>query len=221
MKKLIPLILMLFSSVNYAESFYEYAVHKGENVSGIPLEEYANIWWQWTYTMPKHLSPVRDRTGENCHQGQNGDVWFLTGGYGSSKISRTCTIPEGKYIFFPVINMVYYPSLGGTPSCESVKKGASLNNDELLNITIQLDLLTAENPSHYRLASPECFDLLGLIPKEFGAPKVYPSASDGYWVMLKPLKKGEHTLKFSAQYDRDEGGFSKMVQDIQYRIIVN
>lgn len=203
-----------------ASEFYNMAVHSGDEVSGKPLAEYANIWWQWTYTMPKELSPVRDKTGENCHQGQGGDVWFLAGGYGSSRISRKCTIPEGKYIFFPIINMVYYPRSDSNLACETVKKSAALNNDELLNISVELDGVSSENPAHYRLSSPDCFDLLGLIPKEENAPKVYPAASDGYWVMLKPLKKGKHVLKFSAQYDRENGAYGKMLQDIYYEIMV-
>ena len=101
--------LALFTSNILAASFEEFMVFPGEEVHSKSLEDYANMWWQWTYTMPKEVSPVRDNTGENCHVGQKGDVWFLAGGYGTSKISRECVIPEGKHIFFPVINMVYYP----------------------------------------------------------------------------------------------------------------
>ena len=51
-------------------------------------------------------------------------------------------------------------------------------------------------------------------------PKVFPAATDGYWLMLKPLAKGHHQLKFSAQYNRANGAFGKMVQDIEYEIEV-
>lgn len=220
MKNFILATLLLTSPTVFSTSFYELAVHKGESIAGKPLEDYVNNWWQWSKSMPKQLSPVRDITGENCHQGQQGNVWFLAGGYGSSHISRTCTIPEGKHVFFPIINMVYYPKQGAAPSCESVKKSAALNNDELLNIHIEVDSIQAQNPAHYRLSSADCFDLLGLLPKEMDAPRIYPSATDGYWVMLKPMSKGKHTLRFSAQYDRANGAYGRMVQDIHYDIIV-
>ncbi|RBP48818.1 hypothetical protein [Arenicella xantha] len=220
MKKLIIAAILLMTPAAHAANFYDLAIHKGETVADIPLEEYSNIWWQWTQTMPKEVSPISDATGENCHQGQNGDVWFLAGGYGSSKVTRTCTIPEGKHIFFPVINMLYYPKEKHSPSCASVKKGAALNNEELLSIRVELDQIKAINPAHYRLSSPGCFDLFGLLPEDVGAPEIFPSASDGYWVMLKPLSKGKHSLKFSAQYGREKGAYSKMLQDIHYEIIV-
>jgi hypothetical protein len=204
----------------HASSLEDFMVYPSDYVEGKPASDYANIWWQWTYTMPKELSPVRDLTGEFCHAGQSGNVWFLAGGYGSSKINRRCSIPEGKYIFFPVINMVYWPARGGALTCEEAKQSAALNNDHLLSIEITLDGISAWNPANTRISSEDCFDLLGLIPRDLSPPKVYPAATDGYWVMLKPLSKGTHKLRFKAQYNRENGAFSKMAQDIEYDLLI-
>jgi hypothetical protein len=218
------LVILVFtltiSSTIKASSLEEYMIQPNEVVDGNTINDYVNIWWQWAYSMPNESSPVRDVTGERCHVGQHGKVWFLAGGYGTSKIRRRCTIPEGKYIFFPVINMVYWPKQKGSLSCEDAKKYAALNNDELLSIEINLNEAHASNPAHTRLSSEKCFNLLGLVPLEYNPPNVYPAASDGYWVMLKPLEKGLHTLKFNAIYDREKGPYSKMAQDIEYEIIV-
>ncbi len=218
-KTLISILCFLSMSIN-ASSLEEYMASPDDIVGGHNIVDYANIWWQWTYTMPKELSPVRDLTGENCHQGQNGDVWFLAGGYGSSIISRTCEIPEGKYIFFPVINMLSYPSKQNPLTCEKAKASAALSNDKLLYIEIELNSIKASNPAHTRLFSENCFDLLGLVPKKYNAPKIYPSASDGYWVMLKPLPKGTHKLQFNAKYNRENSNYGKVLQHIQYNIII-
>jgi hypothetical protein len=191
-----------------------------EKVSGKFLHEYANTWWQWTRTMDTYESPVRDRVGDKCSVNQSGDVWFLAGGYGSSKISRKCIIPEGKHIFFPIINMAYWPKRGGSTTCESVKKSAALNNDNVLLINVELDGENIPEAKEYRIKSDKCFDLLGLIPDKLNPPKVYPAATDGYWLMLKPLAKGKHKLKFSAQYNRVNGAFGQMAQDIEYEIEV-
>lgn len=210
----------MLSVTAHASSLEESMVYPDQYVENKPASEYVNIWWQWTYTMPKESSPVRDLTGEYCHVGQNGNVWFLAGGYGNSKIHRHCTIPYGKYIFFPVINMVYFPRNKGSLSCDEAKRSAALNNDKLLSIEISLDSVSAWNPANTRISSENCFDLLGLVPKELSPPKIYPAATDGYWVMLKPLSKGSHTLNFKAQYDREKGAYSKMVQDIEYELII-
>jgi hypothetical protein len=213
-------IILSFSGTSFA-NFEDNAVSPNEKVNSLPLSSYANMWWQWTNTMPPELSPIRDQTGVNCHIGQQGDVWFLAGGYGSSEISRTCVIPEGKHIFFPVINMVYYPRYQKSSyTCNKAKDSATLNNDALLYIEVELDYKLATNPREFRISSEECFDLLGMIPKEYNAPKVYPSATDGYWIMLKPLTKGEHELTFKAQYNRIDGSFGEMAQDIKYKLIV-
>lgn len=219
--RIISFIVFLFAnSLVSAQVFEDQMIFPGETINNKPLEDYANQWWQWTYTMPAEKSPVVDNTGEHCHVGQSGDIWFLAGGYGSSKISRTCTIPQNKYLFFPIINMVYFPSRPEGISCDQAKELAALNNDQLLDIEIQLNGQYASNPTHARLASIDCFDLLGLIPKKYKAPEVYPAATDGYWMMLKPLAVGVHELSFKAQYNRKEGAYGEVLQDIKYRLIV-
>jgi len=216
---MLPLLLASATSIQ-ANDFYNMSNHLGDVVDGRPLEQYANRWWQWTYSVPPNVSPVRDLNGEHCHQGQSGSVWFLAGGYGSSTIKRECTIPAGQSIFFPVINMVYFPSNSKPLSCDEAKVSAAMNNDQLLTIQIDIDGISAIDPAHTRLSSPECFDLYGMIPKEYGAPERYPAASDGYWVMLKPLSKGVHNLKFSASYGRPDKPFGEMAQDIEYVLTV-
>ena len=212
--------MLTFSVSVLSNSLEKMMVAPNVIIDGKPLVEYANIWWQWTYTMPQNLSPVRDMTGENCHQGQKGNVWFLAGGYGSSMINRKCEVPAGKHIFFPVINMIYYPRNGYSLSCDIAKRSAALNNNELPYIEIELDSVKAVSPANTRLASENCFDLLGLIPRELNPPKVYPSASDGYWVMLKPLSKGKHILTFKASYDQDNSAYGKMLQHIRYELTI-
>lgn len=195
-------------------------VTDGESVAGLSLEQYSITWWQWTYSMPREQSPVRDRTGEFCHVNQQGQVWFLAGGFGSSMISRSCSIPKGKFIFFPVINMISTQGAGGQVTCDAVKRSAALNNDHLIEIAIEIDGQMLPPTTAYRLKSPQCFDLAGMIPKEQNAPSVYPAASDGYWIMLRPLKKGEHSIKFHAQYTRPGGAFGQMAQNISYSLDV-
>lgn len=166
------------SAIEEVKSVNNLIVNMDEKVSGKFLHEYANEWWQWTYTMDKRESPVRDRTGEKCNVNQTGDVWFLAGGYGSSKISRKCVIPEGKHIFFPIINMAYWPKKHSNSTCESVKKGAALNNENVLSVNAELDGKSIPQTREYRIKSDKCFDLLGLIPEELHAPKVFPAATD-------------------------------------------
>ncbi|NQZ23296.1 MAG: hypothetical protein HRT53_14730 [Colwellia sp.] len=210
-----------FAIVNvFAKNDQSVVIPVSEQVAGKAQHEYANIWWQWANTMSDEISPVRDNDGRYCHVNQNGDVWFLAGGYGTVKIKRHCVIPQGKHIFFPIINMAYWPGNGVTKTCEQVKQESALNNDELYFVYVELDGHSVPNMRNNRIKSKDCFDLHGLLVQQKNVEKVYPAATDGYWLMLKPLAKGLHSLKFNAQYQHDSALHGKAMQDIEYIIEV-
>jgi hypothetical protein len=178
-------------------------------------------WWKWAMAFPDEINPVRDVTGRNCAVGQMGNVWFLAGGFGSSKISRTCTIPADKYIFFPVVNMSYWPrSENDGSTCKTAISNAAMNNDTALDLFVELDGVAMNDVKNHRARTKECFNIFERIPEEFHPYNAFPSASDGFWILLKPLSKGTHTMKFGGRYNRTSGAFGQMVQDIEYKITV-
>jgi len=72
---------------------------------GKTYAEWSIQWWQWVSAIPKDQSPLLDETGANAAVGQSGPVWFLCGTAGSLPVvERTCTVPHGKGILFPIIN---------------------------------------------------------------------------------------------------------------------
>jgi hypothetical protein len=190
------------------------------SVEGRSIAQLAADWWQWALSATREESPVADVTGSKCAVGQQGNVWFLAGGYGSSRIHRTCPVPAGKTLFFPVINMVYWPSRGEIATCPQAKAAAALNNDTAVDLFFEIDGVAVQDLKPYRVSSDECFDVYGRVPAERGAYKAYPAATDGYWLALKPLPKGRHTLKFGGRYNRSSASFGRMVQDIEYELVV-
>ena len=46
-----------------------------------------------------------------------------------------------------------------------------------------------------------------------GAPKIEPTASNGYYLLLKPLPKGTHKLRFGAE-------LPSLRQGLEYTLIV-
>ena len=217
MKKILSIVIFAVFSNNVLAS-PPVIVDRTEKVDGKSLDEYSNLWWQWAKSMPNSESPIIDKTGTKCHVNQEGPVWFLAGGYGASKINRKCKIPATKYIFFPVINMLYYPKAPGSVSCKTVRHNAAINNNLLKSFVVNIDNEQVVNPALHRHKSQKCFDLLAAIPEEFNAPKVYPSATDGYWVMLNPLAEGIHKISFKASYGNPNSGFGMMYQDIEYEV---
>lgn len=193
----------------------------GAKANGRTPEQLSAAWWQWAKASPAEINPVHDSSGRNCHVDQEGDVWFLAGGFGSSKIIRTCTIPVGKHVFFPVVNMVYWAPRGnGGLTCEGALRAAAVNNEKALELFVEVDGKAVEDVKRYRVSTKECFDIYQRVPAEFAAYNAYPSASDGYWILLAPLAKGKHTLKFGGRYHTRGSAYGHMVQDIQYEILV-
>nr|WP_297351433.1 hypothetical protein [uncultured Caldimonas sp.] len=179
-------------------------------------------WWQWALSFPRGSGPVADVTGERCALGQRGDVWFLAGAFGSSKVRRTCSIPAGKTLFFPLINMAYWPSRDATNfTCNRAKELAALNNETALDLFAEVDGVSLPNLERLRVASVRCFDAFARVPADEKPYKAYPAATDGYWLQLKPLPRGQHTLKFGGRYNRESGPYARMVQDIEYVLVVD
>ena len=89
------------------------------------------------------------------------------------------------------------------------QQGLGLGFPPLLSATQQQspDLLGAFAPA--RLASLD--DVKAARTK--GGPKIQPTATDGYWLLLRPLPKGKHTLRFG-------GSLPSLRQELVYTLIV-
>lgn len=92
------------------------------NPHGASYGEWAGRWWAWAWTQPRAVNPVFDKTGEFCAQGQSGSVWFLAGTFIEKPpeiVTRTCTIPVGKALFFPVYNNIWATFKADPAICEA------------------------------------------------------------------------------------------------------
>jgi len=87
----ITVALALFTVCNVISAEQGGAVlPPGSKADDRSAEALSIAWWQWAMSIPDEVNPVRDLTGANCDVGQQGKVWFLAGGFGSSKIRRKC-----------------------------------------------------------------------------------------------------------------------------------
>lgn len=178
-------------------------------------------WWQWAMSTSEENSPLTDRTGKRCGVNQRGEVWFLAGGFGSAKVKRECSLPAGKKVFFPLVNMVHWrPEDSNDLTCDDVKAYAAMNNDSAMDLFAELNGKPIQDLKQFRLASKECFNVFARVPASAGAYNAFPSATDGFWVLLDPLPPGRHTLKFGGRYNNKSADFGRMAQDIEYVLTV-
>src|SRR5215831_3476720 len=160
-------------------------------------------WQQWALSIPTPVNPQLDTTGENCMVGQRGAVWFLAGTFGGGSATRACDVPEGKPLFFPVINSVNInaPNVCGQDATNvSVKALRALSAgciDGATNLSVEVDGQTLQHLQRvksevFEVALPEdnVFNALCGGPGSVPAGIYSPAVDDGVYVRLEPLEVG-------------------------------
>jgi hypothetical protein len=168
---------------------------------GATYGEWGATWWQWALGVPMAANPVADATGENCGVGQAGQVWFLAGTFGGSA-SRSCAVPAGRALFFPVVNSAFIATdEGETEALAHTASAARIDGVDTTSLTAEIDGVSVDGLDQYRAHSPTFYvappegNLFGLPAGTYG-----PAAADGYWLMLPPLAPGSHTLHFGGAF---------------------
>jgi hypothetical protein len=199
---------LMVTTAAYAQSGL--VVAPNESVGGIRQAEWSRLWWQWAGSFQGSESPVADQTGDFCGSKQGGPVWFLAGTYATRRTIRACTVPKDKYLFFPLINYVVMPPVNDSTTCSSVTKNAAAMTDDPASLILEIDGKRIGGLSAHRLATTQCFDM-GAKTRE--QVRVFPSAANGYYVMLRPLPPGKHELNFG-------GALPSMLQAVTYTLQV-
>lgn len=215
----------------------------GSAVAQVPEKIYADIdeepggqaygrwaveWWQWALGVPGATNPILDTTGANCGERQIDDVWFLAGTFGSDPVVRECTVPEGASLFFPLINRGFFVFDEDPPPTEAELRGAvacvnpvdlffEVDGDEIDEDDLQ-NLFTGASGSESPLFNVQLplGNLTGLGEDVIPELLFSPSVEQGYYLFLKPLSPGQHTLRWVATGCSDPPGS----QDITYFLSV-
>jgi hypothetical protein len=161
-------------------------------IAGVSISEWGNRYWQWLLRAPIDHDPGLDTTGNECHWDQGGPVWFLAGSYGSDPVIRRCRVPGGKYFLLPIAaDLVIARPLDDQLTCQAQLEDVRRGADAILRPYLSFDGEAVNVLNRHRVSSKECFDAAGRGRKL--------SASDGYFVLLRPLPLGKYVLKFGNQ----------------------
>ena len=198
----LTIVLLLASGNSVGET--EVLIPPDELVAGVAQTEWSMLWWQWAFSFERVRSPISDRTGEMCTSRQSGDLWYLAGTYGTRRTERSCKIPFGKTIFFPLINYVTYRGEGSNESCMSLASRVAAVTNQPSALILEVDGRRFDGLEAHRLATP-CFSLVPGQPAD--------AVANGYYVALRPLSRGRHVLNFG-------GAFPDMVQAVTYTLDV-
>ena len=180
----------------------------GSHAYGATLGEWSAEWWQWAMAIPADENPIRDENGENCGLDQSGRVWFLAGtelGPPGSAVERECTIPAGKAILFPVLNLLFFNCPDESFTEQEMRETLDFLFTLLVcNLECEIDGVPVENLDAHRTQSPafvmtlpEDNLLLGNCEGLGGGPPAadyFPVVSEGVWILHAPLSVGEHEI---------------------------
>src|SRR5262249_48760094 len=161
-------------------------------------------WWQWVLSIPVSDNPLLDATGADCMVGQRGADWFLAGTVGAAA-TRSCEIPEGRSLFFPVANTSSFDTpnacgQGPEPLPSSFYRAINAAFiDGITNVSVVLDgqavtTLHRERSEVFDISLPADNVFLGACGGDLPAGSYSPAVDEGIYVRLNPLAPGPHTL---------------------------
>jgi hypothetical protein len=173
---------------------------------GKSYNELAGDWWNWAVQFPLATNPIVEDGAVDCTRGQTGKIWFLAGNFGGqlgepNPSDRTCTIPGGKALFFPLANSLFWAPEDG--SLDAVRLLAMGLNNPISELTITIDGVSIADPFAYRAQSPPGGFALrfGPLLADLGIELCIcdQAVADGYWILLAPLPKGTHVINFTSK----------------------
>lgn len=199
-------------------------------------------WWQWAWANGFPDTGVFADGSVDCSAGQQGNVWFLAG-KGAAEYDpsqppggltgdRTCIdpIPAGKSLFLPLVNFEFYNPddnfCGDDKTCTIAEKRKILDGlfsdvepgvieSRACYVTAAVDgqSVTSKGWPIARVQSPP-YQGAGAAA---GDPHV---VAEGFYVLLPPLKPGEHTLDFAGFICAFDGFTEYFGSQVTYKLTV-
>ena len=195
-------------------------------VYGKTLQEWSALWWKWIWSFPVNDNPDRDldpnKTGDKTKFGDVGPVFFLGGWLGeppSGPISRTVKIPANKYIFFGIETASNENvARGCTDPGKKCAKRVTIDElyaelDPLIrsyvtSLHASIDGIPVPNLWQHREISPvfsyvlqltdNLYEIVNGVTTPDAIGTIFPVVADGYYLMLRPLSIGRHTINFGG-----------------------
>ena len=224
MKRIVLLIVGVLLALVVAAPMAIAQVGQGAKASG-ETAELAADWWQWALSKPVEDNPLIGGDPSYSEEQCDGqpvtntprNTWFLAGTLDGSEVERTCSMPVGTQLFFPVGNVVFLITEPGETE-EEARQAVNEFMDGVLadpefSMTVTVDGKEIKSKRIIRTDSPLFTATIpegGLLPA--GS---YDGVADGLWAALPPLSEGEHEIHF--EISAPNAGFS---QDNTYHLTV-
>jgi hypothetical protein len=193
---------------------------------GKSYSEWVAAFWKWLMEYPLPGNPALEQPNPfDLSVRQSGQVWFWAApDFGE----RVATLPVGKALFLTLRDVEcssLEPEDSGFHGDTEAEQQACAKfwADHIVEVFCVIDGVAVENLQAYRFSSPQ-ISFTAPTPWIFGETGgAGTSAGDGYFLMLTPLPKGQHTIHYGGtfRFTLEEDGFeAEFPKDITIQLTV-
>jgi hypothetical protein len=203
---------------NNNDEDYGYDDDKNKPPEIFPANKVAELgdrWWQWISGLDSNIvNPFTETGQKGCDVGlqDDGRLLFLVGTQKNFTTypdngfpEHECGIKQGTSILFPIVNVICDDLEVGTVFFGATEQDqricANIIAGNASDLHVNIDGYEVIDPEQYRVDSPAGgFELSAVEDNPVGIPEGNGTGvQDGFWILLKPLKPGEHTITFSGK----------------------
>jgi hypothetical protein len=205
------------------------------------VQKLGAAWWQWALKNPTATNPTVGSYSDTSTEGSakcdglvkngaSGNVFFLAGSsdFSGTPVERSCTVPTGSKLVFPVVDFVCGPLFhdpGTTEAALSAECKQILDYAVKGATDVHATVDGKDVTSRMVCTTSSKFEATVPADNPFGADAGTDIAvGSGCWVLLKPLPPGEHTITFGGTFPLDPtvfgAGAPDLTQDVTYNLTV-
>ena len=209
---LVTLSILVFSAMAMVPIAYAFDVfHKDELPFGKPYEDWVYDYWKWLAAIPSDPETTFAGVKENgCFINKTGPVAFLMGPAIGGVHHQICEISSNQGIFIDGWSGECDASSKGNEN-KSFKELSQCARDQDLgkirvNVWVDNKLISRVEAEDYKTIN--LINATELFTKAFNIttpansfltvdyPGTYPGAVHGWFIFLKPLPPGDHTVRY-------------------------
>ena len=182
------------------------------------VSELGDRWSHWVFGIDiSVINPFTEDLGqEGCDVGlqDNGRILFLAGAPRDRNTGdfplHECEVKEGTSILIPIVNVICNDLVIGSPLFGANEQDQRICANNIItdatlfdNLQVNIDGIEIQNLEKYRIDSPAGgFEFTSVPNNVFNTPVGDGNGvSDGFWILLKNLNPGKHTISFNGALD--------------------